>query len=146
MSKIAQEMQRLADEIFKKKPAEPTREEKKAARKEAEKAVIAEVRIEVFKLDSACICGRCRPSDNDEMHEVVSRAKTRGLPPEVRFNTANCVRLSRSCHRKVTGEVGKGKSLFLTFADPVLGANLSVDLKWKDGKTKTYVRRLRSTG
>lgn len=141
MSKLAQEMQRLADEIFKKKKAEPTREERKVEKKDAEKAVIAAVRVEVFKLDSACICGRCRPSDKDEMHEVVSRAKTRGLPPEVRFSTSNCVRLSRKCHVMVTGEVGHGKRLFLSCEDALLGANHSVTMKWKDGREKTYVRR-----
>jgi 5-methylcytosine-specific restriction endonuclease McrA len=36
------------------------------------------------------------------MHEIVPRSKTRGLPPEERFNLKNCIRLSRSCHRAVT--------------------------------------------
>jgi 5-methylcytosine-specific restriction endonuclease McrA len=143
MSKIAQEMQRLADEIFKKKTA-PSREDRKEQKKTDEKAIIDAVRKEVFVLDSACICGRCRPSDKDEMHEVISRAKTRGLPPEVRFNTGNCVRLSRKCHAMVTGEVGHGKRLKLEFSDPILGANHPgrVLLTWKDGRTKTYARRV----
>lgn len=40
-----------------------------------------------------------------EMHEIKSRAETRGLPPEQRFNTANCVMLSPAAHMLVTRNV-----------------------------------------
>lgn len=143
MSKLAQEMQRLSDEIFKKKTP-PSREDRKEQKKATEADVIDKVRAAVFVLDHSCICGRCRPSAKDEMHEVVPRSKTRGLPPEVRFNTANCVRLSRKCHAMVTGELGHGKRLKITFADPIIGANGLVTLMWKNGKTKTYQRKVPS--
>ena len=74
------------------------------------------------------------------MHEIVPRSKTRGLPPEQRFSTANCVRLSQKCHHMVTGELGHGKRLKID-ADAALGANGPVMLTWKTGKTKTYQRR-----
>lgn len=143
MSKLAQEMQRLADEIFKRKTA-PSREDRKDEKKKTQSAVITAVRASVFNLDKACLCGKCRPAETDEMHEVVPRSKTRGLPPEVRFSTLNCVRLSRRCHAKVTGELGHGKRLTITFADPSLGANGLVTLTWKDGKSKMYRRLLPS--
>ena len=36
-----------------------------------------------------------------EMHEIVYRSATRGLPIEKRINTRNCLLLCRSCHRAV---------------------------------------------
>ncbi len=42
-----------------------------------------------------------RPSKH-EMHEVKSRAQTRGLPPTERFNTRNCGRLCPICHADIT--------------------------------------------
>lgn len=50
----------------------------------------------------------------DEMHEDPSRAKTRGLPPEERFNERVCGRLCDACHRDVTEN-----RLEVVFADPV---------------------------
>jgi len=38
----------------------------------------------------------------DEMHEDPPRSKTRGLPPEQRFNLIICGRLCKACHRDVT--------------------------------------------
>jgi hypothetical protein len=80
----------------------PRRAEKRAKRR-TEKEVIAEVRAYVFDVrDRACRCGFCKPQPTDEMNEIVPRSATRGLDPEVRFSRANCLRLSRSCHRDLT--------------------------------------------
>lgn len=38
----------------------------------------------------------------DEMHEDPPRSKTRGLPPEERFNLLVCARLCAACHKDVT--------------------------------------------
>jgi hypothetical protein len=35
------------------------------------------------------------------MHEICSRAKLRGLPPEQIFNSRNCVILCVECHERV---------------------------------------------
>jgi hypothetical protein len=55
-------------------------------------------------------------SDDDTMHEDPSRAKTRGLPPDQRFNTMICIRLSPVVHEYVQ----RGK-IILTKLDPVRG-------------------------
>jgi hypothetical protein len=141
MSKLAQTVQTLANAIFQ-QVTPPSRAEVKQAAKAQQTAWIAEVRAAVFAMDPACICGQCRRSDTDQMHEVVSRAKTRGQPIETRFNTGNCVRLSRACHAMVTGEVGHGQRLAVTFADPVLMAHGDVLLTWTDGRTRLYRRRV----
>ncbi len=80
----------------------PSRARTKRADHKTEVDVIIETRKAVFERDVACRCGGCRPSHTDEMNEIISRAKTRGLAPEVRFNTRNCIRLSRACHKDVT--------------------------------------------
>lgn len=117
-----------------------TRKQVKAVKHKDEKAVKIATHEEVWQLDPKCICGDCPPRDDDEMHEVRSRAKTRGLPPEQRFNTANCVRLSRTCHHDTTGIVGGGKKLRIEVTNDLLGANGLVMLRWKDGRIKTYQR------
>src|SRR5687767_3689487 len=129
MSRLALETERMINEMRAKSKRqepvrhEPTRKQKKAEKRKAQSQVIADVRPKVFELDQACICGKCKPSVRfDEMHEIVSRAKTRGLHPEERFNIQNCVRLSRKCHAMVTGEVGHGKRLTLECLDPARGA------------------------
>jgi hypothetical protein len=133
MSKLAQTVQRLVDELHK-RDTTPTRDVNAAA------AIIREVRAEVFRLDPACICGTCLRSVSDQMHEIIPRSKTRNQPPEVRFSTKNCVRLSPGCHAKVTGEAGHGKRLTILCEDAERGANGPVRLTWKDGRTRTYQR------
>jgi hypothetical protein len=84
------------------KPTRAEREHREAAERQDANAIIAATREEVFRLD--VVCGACggRPRQTDEMHEVVSRAKTRGLPPTERFNRRVCIRLHRTCHHQTT--------------------------------------------
>jgi hypothetical protein len=140
MSRMAQAFQRQLDELRGRQP-QPSRKQEKAKKDRTEAEVKTDVRAAVFALDPQCICGQCRPRDTDEMHELVPRSKTRGLPPAERFNTRNCVRLSRSCHARVTGELGKGKSMTITCMDDAKGADGAL-LVAKDGDLVTY-RRLR---
>lgn len=143
MSKLAQDVQRMCAEIYAKKPVEatPTRKKAKKAKKAVQSDVVMSVHDEVWALDPACICGSCKPAATDEMHELNSRAKTRGMAPEIRFSTKNCVRLSRKCHAMVTGEVGHGKRLKIQILDDTLGANGPLLLTWKTGKLVTYQRK-----
>lgn len=63
------------------------------------------------------LCGGSRFAEclaPDQMHEDPSRAKTRGLPKEERFNDRVCGRLCDACHRDVTEH-----RLFVVFADAV---------------------------
>lgn len=149
MSRLALEVERLCKEIYagKNQPAVKTRKQVKKAKRRTEAEVIAEVRGQVFELDAACICGKCRPSLKfDEMHEIVARSKTRGLPPEERFNVRNCVRLSRKCHAMVTGEIGHGKRLKLECLDAERGAMGPIRGTFKDGRTFTYQRKVTDGG
>lgn len=50
------------------------------------------------------------------MHEDPSRAQTRGLPPEQRFNLIICGRFCWICHQDVTEN-----RLRIEFGDPALG-------------------------
>lgn len=75
----------------------------KRTKREVENAIKSETRALVFHLDPRCVVCFCEPSVDDEMHEVVPRSKTRGQPPECRFNRRICCRLCRQCHQSVTG-------------------------------------------
>jgi len=65
---------------------------------------IAWVRDYVFRTRSGCqLChGGAGVNAPHEMHEVVSRAQTRGRPAHERFNPWNCARLCGKCHGDVT--------------------------------------------
>lgn len=78
-----------------------TRRQIKAKKESAEQRQIRETHDKVWTRDLACrVTGIA--SDEDQMHEDPSRAQTRGMPPEVRFNTRVCVRLSPRIHQLVT--------------------------------------------
>ena len=140
MSRMSMEFQRMIDELRSKKST-PTRDEQKIVKRQTKADVIDVVRKQVFALDAACICGVCRPSKSDEMHEIVSRSALRGKRPEEVFSVRNCVRLSRKCHGLVTGQVGKGKALLVRCLDADLGAMGPVELTWrKTGKQVVYIR------
>lgn len=143
MSKMTMDFQRQMDELRSKKPL-PSRQEQKGVKRQTKTDVIKVVRARVFELDRACICGGCRPSPQDEMHEVVPRSALRGRPPEEIFNVRNCVRLSRKCHAQVTGELKHGKSLVITFEDAALGASGPVRLAWAGGRAVVYTRSNKS--
>lgn len=67
------------------------------------------------------VCQLCRGNRylagfTDEMHEEPPRSRTRGLPPDKRFNPIVCGRLCAICHRDVTEH-----RLRIVFADRALG-------------------------
>lgn len=95
----------------------PARVTRKAGQAAHRRQVIAETRQAVFARDGACrMTGFA--AETDECHEVVSRAHTRGMPPEARWNTRNCLRLSRAAHAKVTAH-----TVEIVFVDEVLGCD-----------------------
>ncbi len=66
------------------------------------------------------LCGGGRRAEcmglEDQMHEDPSRAKTRGLPPDQRFNLLICGRLCAACHEDVTHN-----RIRIVFDNPALG-------------------------
>jgi 5-methylcytosine-specific restriction endonuclease McrA len=90
-------------------PTGPSADERKAAERAARAALIARVRAEVFRRDTHCrVCGK-PGSRVDQMHEIRSRALLRGRPDEEIFCTANCLRVDRRCHARLTGTLGGGR-------------------------------------
>ena len=87
-------------------PTGPTRAEQKHAARQHEADVIAATRRAVFLRDKGCRCCHSDGRRTDEMHEIQSRAKLRGRPPEEIFNTRNCIRVCREDHASITGKVG----------------------------------------
>jgi hypothetical protein len=140
MSKMTIEFQKMMDELRGKKPSLTIKQEK-TEKRAGHRDVVSDVRAKVFELDRACICGKCPPSDTDEMHELESRAKTRGRPPEERFSTKNCVRLSRKCHLETTGDIGRGRTLDIQVLDPEKGADGKLMLMFKNGRLAFYERK-----
>lgn len=66
---------------------------------------IAKTRAEIWLKRTCCqACRGMRPTGGlpDEMHEWPSRAMTRGLPADQRFNVKVCCRLCHACHADVT--------------------------------------------
>jgi 5-methylcytosine-specific restriction endonuclease McrA len=73
----------------------------RAAKKTHRKNVIRRVREYVLQRDLRC--RHCGGTEGRlEMHELRSRARLRGKPPEAIFTSANCVMLCTECHRAVT--------------------------------------------
>ena len=73
----------------------------RAAKKAHRKRVIRRIREEVRQRDLRC--RRCSGTEGRlEMHELQSRARLRGKPPEEIFNRRNCLMLCSACHRAVT--------------------------------------------
>jgi hypothetical protein len=99
----------------------------KRAKRATRRAVIAATRAKVWLRDGACRYSR-NASETDEMHEVVSRAKLRGRPPDEIFNTRNCLRLARAVHERVT----RGQ-LRIEFLDVARGCNASVEFHDQNG-------------
>jgi hypothetical protein len=107
-----------------------------AQRRKDAAVVIAEVRELVFALDGVCaVCGGA-PRGTDEMHEVRSRAQTRGLPPEERFSRRNCVRLHRACHNDVTEH-----RVEMAFLDPAEGMDGGLVVQRRGSEEATVYRR-----
>jgi hypothetical protein len=91
-------------------------DEARIAKRKALAAQIKAVREDIFtNRDLACRVTGLR-SEFDHMHEDPSRAKTRGLPPEQRFNRRVCIRLNAKIHQLVTE-----KKIRLVKVDPERG-------------------------
>ncbi len=85
----------------------PTKRQQKATKDAHEHAVIAAVRAAVWQRslrdgDPNGFCDLCGFGfdcySEGEMNETPSRAKTRGMRPEQRFNLSICCRAHRQCH------------------------------------------------
>lgn len=98
-------------------PKGETLEQKRERERRHEADVIAGVRKAVWRRDYCCRATGTARAD-DEMHEILSRAKTRGLSAEARFNTRNCVRVSKAVHRELTAN-----RLTIVVEDPARGAD-----------------------
>lgn len=82
-----------------------TRQQKADRLTAAEHKQIRETRATIWATRFTCqVCHgtRCRFRWQDAMHEDPSRAQTRGLPPEQRFNENICGRVGRECHQEIT--------------------------------------------
>lgn len=72
--------------------------------------MIRRVREELFARTQDCaVCGMpefitrgFHPKSTHEMHEDPPRSKTRGRPPEERFNSRVCMRICPICHADYT--------------------------------------------
>lgn len=118
MSKIAQEMQRLADGIFQRQTPPSIRREKNR-KKKAEKKVKVDVRGQCEERDGDCRIANPRPGDEgnavvlrlgdcDGMPEWAHlddkrRSKTRGQAPEVRHTTVDSLIACRRHHAMYDG-------------------------------------------
>ncbi len=109
MSKLAQEMQRLADQLFKRVPAEPSRQVAKGRKVRAEKAVRQDVRADCVVRDGSCRYAkdepahRCQgPSEWAHLGDR-KRAHTRGQAPAIRHTTAGSLMLCRWAHNRYDG-------------------------------------------
>ena len=122
----------------------PTRHARKAERKAEHRSVVADVRAEVFALDPVCVVCLGPPTDGDAMHEVMSRAQTRGLSESMRFNRRNCVRVhdgvGYDCHRKITGDLG-GRKTTMAFLDPGAGVDGGLIIRRHGHEAVVYRRR-----
>lgn len=95
-----------------------TRDEQQAREHRLEVAVIHAVHEWIWHQRPYCqLCHGMRQHEclgPDEMHEDPPRSKTRGLPPEQRFNLLVCGRLCQACHSDVTH-----RRLTIVFLDPL---------------------------
>tara|TARA_B100000949_G_scaffold223776_1_gene226573 strand:- start:340 stop:771 length:432 start_codon:yes stop_codon:yes gene_type:complete len=85
-------------------PKPTPRRTEKQRRKRADAAWIRLVRKDVILRDGGCrSCQELGLSPDNaglpmQMHELVYRSKTRGLPMEQRVNTKNCILICQFCH------------------------------------------------
>jgi hypothetical protein len=95
-----------------------TRAQEKAKADAHENEVIKQVHDYIWATRPSCqLCHGSRLVRRpDHMHEDPSRAQTRGMPPEQRFNLVVCGRLCEFCHRDVTHNV-----IRIVFKDRSLG-------------------------
>lgn len=87
-----------------------TRRQIKDAKDAAEDQQIRETHDKVWARDAMCrYCEgrRWANREDDQLHEDPSRAQTRGMPPEQRFNRRGSVRVCPRCHEDLTGTIGR---------------------------------------
>lgn len=102
------------------------------------------VKRKVWKRSSFCeLCADSEdqtaaksPVREHDMHETTSRAQTRGLPKEERFNLTICLRACRPCHDKI-----HTKEIAVAFHDYRRGANGDYDVVDRDGNIVYAMRR-----
>ena len=82
--------------------------------------------------ETATICHKA----SHEQHEILSRAHTRGLPPEVRFATGNTLRACFPCHQLLTAHQRE-----VICKNDEKGSNGDYDIVDADGKVLREVRR-----
>lgn len=87
--------------------------------------------------ETAQICHKA----NHEQHEVVSRAQTRGMAPEIRFSTANTARACTPCHSLLTAHQRELITKDDPISDGAIGMNGDYDVVDADGKVLREVRR-----
>lgn len=107
--------------------AKGDRDQDKADAHKAEVRQIRKTRRKLFAIESHCMLRGDSQEESDakyaisrhemhEMHEDPSRAQTRGLPPEQRFNLFICGRVCPGCHQLATDNVIRP-----SFHNPELG-------------------------
>lgn len=111
-------------------------DEARISKRQALAAQITAVREDIFThRDLACrVTGLS--SEFDQLHEDPPRSKTRGLPPEQRFNRHVCIRLNAKIHQLVTE-----KKIRLVKVDPVRGFDGPIQVIYVDGKSVHTVRK-----
>lgn len=104
--------------------AKPIRRSRIRPRKETRRRrahrnrVIAEVRSAVFARDANCRRCQWPGFQEDQMHEVESRAMLRGRPAADVYNTKNCIRVCVQCHLLFTE-----RKEDIVYLDPDQGCN-----------------------
>ena len=112
-------------------PKPPSRKSEKRAARQVRRTQIALIRRKVGQRDRRCrVCGEGFGYGEltPEMHELTSRARLRGRPPEEIFNMTNCVMIHRRCHREVTE-----RRVSLAPVDPAQGANGFLEVRRAEG-------------
>lgn len=85
-------------------PKPRSRKAEQRRQKAHRRTVIAAVRNELVHRDTRCrVCGDAFSEGLGaaQMHEVKSRARLRGRPPEDIFNTDNCILVCNECHTDI---------------------------------------------
>lgn len=113
-------------------PKGPTRAKLKEARDAAEAAQITATYAIVAPRDGGC---RFTGWGQAQMHEIISRAQTRGRPPAERFNTRICIMLHPDVHLMVTRNV-----IRITAADVAAGADGTIRFELRDAASPLWRR------
>ena len=114
-------------------PKPPLRRVERQRQKRADSAWVKSVREKVVDRDGGCRACQGMGTKPDlmfplQMHELVYRSQTRGLPIEERVNTSICVLLCARCHRDL-----HAKRLAVHIEDAAQGADGTLKFKkWQE--------------